>query len=488
MARVRPRRRRYRRRTVAGALTALLAAVFIGGMVAIPVTRTLGFLRHTVNMKDPVSTIRGQVAPPSGSIAWKLQHGQQVNVLVLGYGGQENDSPWLSDTLMAVSFDPASHRIAEISIPRDLYVDINAWPNGGSVDEKINTAFQIGNQPEAWGNGALLPQYQGKDGPGHLVEVTISRLTGLSFDGYVAVDFKAFRDLVDALGGIQVTMQEPLDDCHYPNYSDGYLNGGVPVGEPCPPGAGIHFRAGTYRVNGEQALEIARSRDAEEPDQASDFGRARRQQMILAGIRQRATSVNGITKAPGLMDALQRELQTDLDLSSITAMYDFGSRLKDSSFIHLAVTDQNLVENFVPYSYGTCGSIDAYALCPDDPSYKTWQNEFSHLFIDRPTLAERAPVQLVNANAVSSELPSRLTSLLQPLGLQMAGGVQGPARAHTVVYDLSGGDGAKTASWLGDYFGAPVFQGPDPTPVPGESTTGVVVSLGSDYANRFYGS
>ncbi|MBO0682939.1 MAG: LCP family protein [Candidatus Dormibacteraeota bacterium] len=485
---MRSRRRRYRGRTVAGALTALLAVVFIGGVVAIPLSRTVGFLQHTVNMKNPVSAVRGQVAPPPGSIAWKLQHGQQVNILVLGYGGQENDSPWLSDTLMAVSFDPASHRIAEISIPRDLYVDIYAWPNGGSVDEKINTAFQVGNQPDVWGGGPLLPQYQGKDGPGHLVEATISRLTGLSFDGYVAVDFRAFRDLVDALGGIQVTMQEPLDDCHYPDYSDGYLNGGVPVGEPCPPGAGIHFRAGTYRVNGEQALEIARSRDAEEPDQASDFGRARRQQMILAAVRQRATSINGITKAPAMMDALQQDLETDLDLSSITAIYHFGAQLKDSSFIHLAVTDQNLVQDIEPYSGGTCGSIDAFALCPEDPTYRTWHNEFSHLFIDHRTLAEQAPVQLVNANAVSGDLPNRLASLLQPLGLDLAGGVQGPPRASTVVYDLSGSEGANTAAWLGDYFGAPVVQGPDPKPVPGEATTGVVVSLGDDFANRFYGS
>jgi LCP family protein required for cell wall assembly len=487
MARVRPRSQRYRGKGAARVLTALLVVAFAAGLLSLPVASTVNFLRHTINLRDPVSTIRNQVAPPTGSVAWKLQHGQQVNLLVLGYGGQENDAPWLTDTIMAVSIDPTSRRVVETSIPRDLYVDIDAWPNGTSVINKVNVAFEVGNEPDVWGNGALAPQFQGKDGPGHLVEATIRRLTGLTFDRYVAVDFKAFRDVVDALGGIKVTLQGPLDDCHYPSAGDGFVNGGVPVGYDCPPGAGIHFPAGTYRVGGEQALEIARSRDAIEPDQATDFGRARRQQMVISGIRQQAGGAGALAKAAQLMDALQQDVQTDLDLADITALDDFGRSLKESAFVHLAVTDQNLLEEFQPYSGGGCGSIDAYALCPADPTYRTLHALFSHLLVDPGALAERATVQLVQANAPSADLPERLSSWLQPLGFDVTGSVQGQPRAETTVYDLSGGSYARTASWLASLFGGQVVEGPDPSPAPGEATTGVVVSVGTNYARQFYG-
>src|SRR5262245_64164753 len=100
-------------------------------------------------------------------------------------------------------------------------------------------------------------------------------------------------------------MDGPLDDCHYPDYHNGYVNHGVPPGWRCPAGAGIHFQAGDYTVDGEQALQLARSRDAVEPEQNSDFGRAKRQQMIVAAIKKKAVSVSGLTRAPQLMNALQ---------------------------------------------------------------------------------------------------------------------------------------------------------------------------------------
>ena len=70
------------------------------------------------------------------------------------------------------------------------------------------------------------------------------------------------RDMVDALGGVDVCLSTNLDDIYYPDYSGGY--------HP------IHFKAGCQHLSGEQALEIARSRHANQPQQASDFGRAGR--------------------------------------------------------------------------------------------------------------------------------------------------------------------------------------------------------------------
>src|SRR5207302_8630251 len=112
----------------------------------------------------------------------------------LGYGGAENDAPYLTDSIMVVSIDPAGPRIQETSSPRDLYVRIDAWQDGRRYMDKINAAFDVPNEPGNFAPGSLRPAYQGRDGPGHLAEATVGRLTGLTFDKYVAIDFKAFRD------------------------------------------------------------------------------------------------------------------------------------------------------------------------------------------------------------------------------------------------------------------------------------------------------
>lgn len=472
-------------------LPALVAALLITSVLAgagYAAVRTGRFLHRVANLNNPVTVIQNEVEPPQGSLAWKLKNGQQVNILLLGYGGAENEAPWLTDSIMVVSIDPSSRRVLEASIPRDLYVRIDAWQDGRDYEEKINAAFVVGNDPGSFGPGQLKPEFQGKDGAGHLVEATVSRLTGLTFDRYAAVDFKAFRSLVDTLGGITVRLDTQLNDCHYPDYAGGYVNHGVPLGYTCPPGAGIHFPAGQYNVNGEQALEIARSRDAEEPEQATDFGRAKRQQMVVAAIRQRAVSADALLKAPQLMETLQNEFKTDMDLNDLKALYDFGAKLSDSSMLRLAITNQDLVDEYAPYQRGSCGATDAYALCPEDPSYRTWHSIFAHAFVDRRILGEHAPVQIVNATANAEEMQVRLTRMLGPLGLTVSEGPRSAVTDKTVIQDYSGGKYPETAAWLQEYFGASVVPEPSPPGGAQGSSPGLVVVVGTDYARKWYGA
>jgi LCP family protein required for cell wall assembly len=416
-------------------------------------------------------------------------------MLALGYGGAENDAPYLTDSIMAITIDPTEKRILETSIPRDLYVRIDAWQDGRQYSEKINVAFAVPNQLDQFASGPLRPEFQGKDGAGHLTEATVGRVTGLRFDKYVAVDFKAFRDVVDALGGIQVHMDGPLDDCHYPDYHNGYMNHGVPPGYRCPAGAGIHFQAGDYVVNGEQALELARSRDATEPDQATDFGRAKRQQMIVAAIKRRATSASALTKAPQLMGALQTNFRTDMDINDIKALYDFAAKLPDTAIQRFAVTDRDLVAGYGPGMRGSCGPPAAFVLCPIDPTYRMWQSVFAHALVDPQTLAEQAPLQLVNASRSSVDLQGRTTNTLRQMGFQLTDGVRHTALTSSVVYDYSGGRYPQTAAWLQGFFGAQVEPATPPSPgvratfvlAPGQRTDGLVVVMGSDFASRWYG-
>lgn len=493
----RPRRSRYRGQAASSAAhavgAALVCVVFVvGGLAAY---RAYGFLHNVANVGNPVQLMQRQVEPPAGSIAWKLRHGQRVNILALGYGGPENDAPWLTDSIMVVSIDPVSQRVLEASIPRDLYVRIDAWRDGRQYTEKINAAFEVGNDPKLFAPGPLKPEFQGKDGAGHLSEATVGRITGLTFDKYIAVDFKAFRDVVDALGGIQVHMDGPLDDCHFPDYHNGYMNHGVPPGWRCPAGAGIHFQGGDYTVNGEQALQLARSRDAVQSEQSTDFGRARRQQMIVAAIKKKAVSVSGVSRAPQLMDALQANFKTDLELTDIKALYDFSAKLRDTAFQHFAVTNEDLAVDFGFGGRGSCGPAGVYVLCPIDSSYRMWQTAFSHALVDGQTMAERAPLQLVNASS-SYDLQTRATNLLRGFGFQLSDGVRHTTMAQTVIYDYSGGKYPQTASWLQDFFGGAQLQPATPptpgarsgfVPSPGEKTDGLVVVMGTDFYRRWSG-
>jgi LCP family protein required for cell wall assembly len=430
--------------------------------------RAVNLLQRVSGFTNPLQEAENAFDPPHGSIAWKLKNDQRVNVLLLGYGGAENDAPYLTDSMVVASLDPANKRVMLVSIPRDLSVQIDAFQNQAPMRNKINVAYSTGIQDDVY--HGKKPQFTGgKDRGGLLAEQTVSSISGLQFDGYIAVDFKAFRDVVDNLGGVNVCLDGPLDDYQYPNYHNGYVKGGV------------HFKGGCQPVNGEQALELARSRHAVQADQATDFGRARRQQLILNAIRKKATSVGAITRAPGLMSALAQDFSTNLSLTDMKSLYDWGGKLPDTAIGRVPITNQDFLNE-------SC-STGTYYLCPEDPSTKVLRTYFADLFVDPRALAEKAPVQIDNGSRSLADLGNRVSRALQPLGLQVDPTQRIQPAQQTVIYDYSDGKYPKTVQWLETYFGATVQQVPagarPPTPNPPGS--GVVVVLGHDYAVRWIG-
>lgn len=471
----------WRRSVALGLVALVLAGAGIAGL------RVFTFLRTVTSFSNPVSALGKQVEPPAGSIPFKLNHGERVNLLLLGYGGQENDAPYLTDSMMVVSIDPAARRIMQVSIPRDLMVDIDALAGRPPLSQKINVAYAIGMDDVDY--PGKKPAYRGSRlAGGRLAEDTVTKVTGLRFDAFIGVDFKAFRDVVNAIGGVDVTLETPLDDCHYPDYHEGYLNGGVPVTQRCPNrAAGIHFPAGRQHVNGEQALELARSRDAIEPEQASDYGRARRQQVILNAVRKRTASAGGVARAPQLMDALQKNFITTLDLSDMQAIYSFAARLPDSAIGHFGITEGDLVDRYY-MRRGSCADYYADALCPVDPTYRSMQAFFAGMFVDPKVLGERAPVGLVNASQTLEDMGERVSAVLRPMGFSVADPLRRRTQEKSVIYDYSGGRYPRTVQWMQQYFGATVVPAGSATPAPpAGAENGVVVVLGRDYALRWIG-
>jgi len=482
MLRARPHKARRSRYNVSYRLTrsvpaALVAALLLVLVVAATLTykRLDDFMSATTGHHlNPIGEVVQAVEPAPGTIAYKLKHGQRVNILLLGMGGYENDAPYLTDSIIAVTIDPATDRVMLASIPRDLVVHMNLQdPSTRIWTNKINAAYEV---PYISIICCVAPQYTGRDGAGRAAEHEVGKVTGLTFDRYIAIDFIAFRDMVNALGGVDVCLSTNLDDESYPAYGGGY--------HP------IHFKAGCQHLNGEQALEVARSRHADEPAQQTDFGRARRQQDIMEAIKKQTTSINGFEKAPQLLDALQKNIHTDMSLSDMKAIYDWGKNLPNSSIIRVALTapspiaDGNLLDSF------DCGmGASVSQLCPDDPTYAMIHKYIASIFIDPRTLAEKAPVQIANGSINFSDLASRVTTMLDPTGLQLADPVGHRASARTVILDYSGGQFPLTAAWLQRYFGGTVAAATPSgaPPATGQQTYGLVVVIGHDFALRFLG-
>jgi anionic cell wall polymer biosynthesis LytR-Cps2A-Psr (LCP) family protein len=144
-------------------------------------------------------------------------------------------------------------------------------------------------------------------------------------DYWVAVDFKAFRQMVEALGGIDVTIPEPLDDPYFPaGETTAYTH--------------IHFDAGLQHLNGERALEYARSRQT-----TSDFDRSRRQRLILLAIQHRIDRLHSLPQLVGLVSALRDNVRTNLRPVELRQLAHTLAHIPDDGIRQIGLDDRNVL-------------------------------------------------------------------------------------------------------------------------------------------------
>jgi LCP family protein required for cell wall assembly len=192
--------------------------------------------------------------------------------------GQPAVSGRRADTIMVVQVDAEKGRTVVLSIPRDLQVDIPGFGRN-----KINTAFE--------------------HGPDVMVQA-VERLTGLSINHYVQVNFVGFERLVDALGGVPICINKPMvDDLAHLNLP----------------------KAGCYNLRGGQALAFVRARHIE-GDNIPDFSRISRQQLFMRALLDKALSIGAITHLPALLEAAKNNLRMDKNLN-LYALQDLSKEL-----------------------------------------------------------------------------------------------------------------------------------------------------------------
>jgi anionic cell wall polymer biosynthesis LytR-Cps2A-Psr (LCP) family protein len=160
-----------------------------------------------------------------------------------------------------------------------------------------------------------------------LAKRTIQSNFGVPVHYYIRVNFDGFRKIVDALGGIEITVEEPIWDDRYPTDDCGYQT--------------VRFDVGTYQMDGEQALQYARSRHY-----TSDFSRIRRQQQVLFAIYEKATSLEVIPRLPELWAAKGEAIQTDLSFIEVLKLARLGMQI-DRERIRFGVIDESMTYNMV---------------------------------------------------------------------------------------------------------------------------------------------
>lgn len=206
-----------------------------------------------------------------------------------------------SDSILLVRTDPARHRIAYLSIPRDLRVEI---PGFGS--NKINAAFQLG-------------------GPG-LAMRTIRNLTGLQANHVALVDFDDFRSVIDTLGGITIDVPEPIlsnrFDCPYSTEAR------------CQQWPGWRFEAGEHELDGRRALIYSRIRENQLDPAQNDLSRGGRQQEVVEAMADEIVGVRTFLRLPFVGDELVRPLTTDLSAGELLQLGWVKFRANASRALH----------------------------------------------------------------------------------------------------------------------------------------------------------
>src|SRR5262249_44294821 len=246
----------------------------------------------------------------------------RVNVLVLGYGGGTHEGAYLTDSLMVMSLVPNADATTLLSVPRDLWVQV---PPGSGQYAKINSAFADGLVHGYDGERA------GRIAAGDEAAHKVSEALGMPVPFWLTIDFTGFRQLVDALGGVDLTVPTALT-AQYPANDDARID---------PNWKTVHFAAGPQHMDGEHAIEYARARYVLSPlSESSDFARSARQQLLLRAILSRAREITAWPGLTGAMDALQNSLYTNLSLSDLVR---FTQKLDLAHAARLGLSDTNVL-------------------------------------------------------------------------------------------------------------------------------------------------
>lgn len=246
----------------------------------------------------------------SGDKSLGGEESDRVNILLMGVGGYGHDGAQLADTMIFGSYQPSTNALGLLSIPRDLYVHI---PGRGS--SKINAANAYGEEA---GEGKGLD----------LASQVVTNILDQPVDYVVRVDFSGFATLIDQLGGVDICVDQTFTDNQYPEY------------EGSPTYIVLTFTEGCQHMNGDTALQYARSRHGD-GGEGTDFARAARQQKILLAVKDRALSAGVLlnpAKLTRILNTISSHIATNLSFWEIIKLAKYAPNIT-TEHINMKVLD-----------------------------------------------------------------------------------------------------------------------------------------------------
>jgi LCP family protein required for cell wall assembly len=265
----------------------------------------------------------------------------RINILILGIRGEgDPNGGLLSDTIMIASLKPEENKVALISIPRDLWVEMLGYDQY----QKINFAYALGMQEKYEGGGLA---YSKK---------IVSYVSGLPIHYAASVDFTAFKEIIDTLGGVTIYLDKPFSDPL--QFAEGTIS----------------LPAGQQNIDGATALLYVRARYG-----SSDFDRARRQQQILLAIENKATNLGVLLnpfKVNSILKTIGRHVRTDMELWEIQELLEIKNEMDDPEIIRKVfdTSDEGLL-----YSTKIEGS---FVLLPEGDNFDKIRQTCREIFKD----------------------------------------------------------------------------------------------------------
>jgi LCP family protein required for cell wall assembly len=385
----------------------------------------------------------------------------RINILFVGLRGGDpikGDCPFCTDTLILLTVDPNTRTAGMLSIPRDLWVNI---PGFGY--SRINTAWTLGRGSKLPGGGPALTMK------------TVSHFIGVPIENYVQVDFDTFVDIINLLGGVDVYNEETV------------------VLDPMAHGKDFPkvriTCCGMRHLDGRTALAYSRCRHIEQGCQDGDIGRARRQQKVIFGIRDKVLSPenfpNLLAQAPQLYNIFSEGIHTNLSLQDAMRLAVLAQDISRENIQNAVIDDSMLAFDNV-----ILGGKNASIMKPLPDKIRVLRDQIftsggptSPLAQDDPASlmqADEARVRVLNGTSTDQLSTQTQTYLLrQGVRVTEIGKTKSASRTTIILYSPK----LYTLRFLMDTFGvtssAQILIKPDPS-----ETVDIEVRLGKDWIDK----
>jgi LCP family protein required for cell wall assembly len=370
---------------------------------------------------------------------------ERLNILLVGV--DEQGGGFNTDTMIVVSIDPQSDQVVMFQLPRDT-VDVPTPPGpvrnyyGATYRQKINSFAANANRADFY-PGQTKTHTRGLNG----LKDILGNLYGLDIKYYVAVNFNGFTRVVNALGGVTINVQVPVLDDQFPQANGARLRLFIP--------------AGIQHMNGDQALQYARSRKS-----TSDFERAARQQRVLVSLREQLDIGQALQNIDELAGAVGSSVKTDIPVDLVPKLLGLADKITSRAIRSVIFTP--------PYYQTECFSCDkrGYIIEPNIPRIRAAVRDAfrvdSNFAAGRDALLqEGAQVWVLNGSGRTGEA-ARLAQYLSYLGMDATAPNQRPdtsGRSQTIIRAYNGAESESplTLAALAQAFGVQVEPVTDPT-------------------------